>query len=176
MRRSEGTGGSRVRTKRGRERVPRRARAAALGAILLLAAGCGAGGTPLPAQEAVAHYDAVADAITAELSAQEWTLNESQRSIEEEDGRCRYSPGEWEAEGVLDGVSGDQGWKDLSARLDPVLAEHGFEDLGAPSLSGALHSVSSHDGHGAELVLDEQGRLSLRGALVDAETCDEGAL
>ena len=152
------------------------ARSGVLGAILLLTAGCGGGGDPLPAEEAVAHYDAVAEALTAELPGQEWTLQENQRSVEEEGGDCRYSPGVWNAGDTLEGVSGDQGWDDLAAQLDPVLSEHGFEGLGAPSRSGALHSVSTQDDHGTELVLDEQGRLSLRGALIDAETCTPGAL
>ncbi|WP_157697099.1 hypothetical protein [Brachybacterium avium] len=145
-------------------------------ALALCAVGCTAAGEPLPAEGAVAHYDAVAEDLTAELSAQEWVLNPTQRTVREEDGRCRYSPGVWEAEGTLAGVSGDGGWDEIAARLDPVLAEHGFEDLGAPSRSGALYSVSTHDGHGTELVLDEQGRLSLRGTLIDTETCTESAL
>lgn len=163
-----------------RERAGRAAEGAGhlavLGALALLAAGCTAGSEPLPAEDAVAHYDAAADALTAELSTQEWVVNPAQRTVREEDGQCRYSPGAWEAEGTLDGVSGDQGWEEIAARLDPVLAEHGFEDLGAPSRSGALYSVTTQDGHGAELELDAQGRLSLRGALIDAETCTDSAL
>ena len=151
-------------------------RVAVFGALALLVAGCAAGAEPLPAQDAVAHYDAAADALTAELPAQEWTPNAVQRTVQEEDGTCRYSPGVWEAGETLDGVSGDQGWEEVTDRLDPVLAEHGFEDLGAPTRSGALYSVSTHDGHGAELVLDEQGRLSLRGALIDTTTCTKSAL
>lgn len=151
-------------------------RLAVLGTLALLTAGCTAGSEPLPAEDAVAHYDATADALLAELSAQEWTLNPAQRTVREEDGQCRYSPGAWEAEGTLDGVSGDQGWDEIAARLDPVLAEHGFEELGAPSRSGALYSVTAQDGHGAELELDEQGRLSLHGALIEAETCTAAAL
>lgn len=158
-------------------RTPGRTRrVATLGVLALLATGCGAGAAPLPAEAAVAHYDAAADALIAELSAQEWTLNANQRTVQEEDGQCRYSPGVWEADGTLERVSGEEGWEELATRLDPVLAEHGFEELGAPSRSGALHSVATHDGHGAELVLDEQGRLSLRGALVDTTSCTQSAL
>lgn len=153
-----------------------RGRTAVLAALTLLAASCTAAGEPLPAEDAVAHYDAAADDLIAELTGQEWALNSVQRTVREEDGRCRYSPGVWEAEGTLEGVSGDKGWGEIAARLDPVLAEHGFEGLGAPSRSGALYSVSTHDAHGTELVLDEQGRLSLRGALIEAETCTESAL
>lgn len=149
---------------------------AVLGAGLVLLAGCGAGQEPVPAEDAVAHYDAVAGAVLDELAGPEWTLQENQRTVREGDEGCRYSPGVWNADAVLDGVSGAEGWDELTERLDPVLAEHGFGALGDPERSGAIHSVSTQDQHGAELALDEQGRLSLRGALVDAEPCTAEAL
>lgn len=151
-------------------------RRAVLGTVILLLAGCGASVEPLPAGDAVAHYDAAAEALTAELTELEWTLQENQRTVQEEGGQCRYSPGVWNADGTLEGVDGDQGWEEIAERLDPVLAEHGFESLGAPSRSGASYSVSAQDGHGAELVLDEQGTLSLRDALIEAPDCTEDAL
>lgn len=154
----------------------RAARGVALGAGLLLLAACGGSAEPLPAESAVPHYDAAAEAVLAELAGPEWALQENQRTVQEEDGACRYSPGVWNADQPLEGVSGDEGWDALAERLDPVLAEHGFGDLGAPERSGALYSVRSQDAHGAELVLDAQGRLALRGALVDAQTCTPEAL
>lgn len=158
---------------RGRERW---GSVAAFGAAALLLSGCGASAEPVPAEDAVARYDAVAEAVTGALPEQGWTLQENQRSVQEEDGQCVYSPGVWNGDGTLVGVVADPGWEEIAERLDPVLAEHGFESLGSPSRSGASLRVGTQDEHGAELVIDDQGTLSLRGVLVDATTCTESAL
>ncbi|MBB5833161.1 hypothetical protein [Brachybacterium aquaticum] len=163
--------GPRGGSSRGTLQGARTRRVALCGAAALLLAGCTGGAEPLPAADAVEHYDQAAQALLAELSSQQWTLDEGRRSVAEEDGQCLYSPGTWEAEGTLDGVSGEDGWDELAQRLDPVLAVHGFEDLGDPRRQGALYSVTSTDAHGAELVLDEQGRLSMRGAHVETSSC-----
>lgn len=155
-------------------------RCAVLGAGLVLLAGCvvvkDLVEEPLPAEEAVAHYDAAAGAVVEELSGSEWTLQENQRDVREVDGECRYFPGAWNADARMQGVSGDEGWDEITERLDPVLAEHGFGAFPAPKRSGALYSVTSQDEHGAELELSEEGWLSLRDALVDAEPCTAEAL
>ena len=166
-----------------RRTVRRRAwamRCAALGAGLVLLAGCvlvkDLVEEPISAEDAVAHYDAVAGAVVEELSGAEWTPQENPREVRVVDGECRYLPGAWYADSRLDGVSGDEGWDEITERRNPVLAEHGFGAFSAPKRSGALYSVSSQDEHGAELELGEQGWLSLRGALVDAEPCTAEAL
>ena len=82
----------------------------------------------------------------------------------------------WEAGETLDGVSGDQGWEEVTDRLDPVLAEHGFEDLGAPTRSGALYSVSTTTGTAPSWCSTSRGGSLSRGALIDTTTCTKSAL
>jgi len=143
-----------------------------------LLAGC-ASVTPVPAADAVEHYDQVAAELTsalADATGQQWSALENRQEVQERDGTCLYSPGEWEGGAPLPGVSGDEGWDGITAAVDPVLAEHGFSELGDPSRRGALHQVSAEDEHGAELVLTAQGELRITGAQIETETCSAEAL
>lgn len=146
--------------------------------VAALLTGCGAM-TPLPADEAVAHYDEVAAGLTsalAESTGQEWSFLEHLQEVQESDGACLYSPGAWEAGTTLPGVSGDEGWDEITAVVDPVLVEHGFSELGRPSRQGALYQVSATDEHGAEVVLTAQGQLRIADAQIGTETCSAEAL
>lgn len=146
--------------------------------LATLLAGCGAV-TPLPAGEAAAHYDEVAAGLTSALdesTGQRWSVLEHRQDVQERDGVCLYSPGEWEAEGTLPGVSGGKGWDEIVAAVDPVLVEHGFSELGRPSRQGALYQVRAADEHGAEVTLTAQGQLRIADAQIETETCSAESL
>lgn len=132
--------------------------------------------SPLPAGEAVAHYDQVAAELTAALAestGQEWGALEGRQEVQESDGECLYTPGEWETGAALPGVSGDEGWDEIAAAVDPVLVEQGFSELGRPSRQGALYRVGATDEHGAEVTITAQGRLRITDAQIEtaAESC-----
>lgn len=160
-------------------RAGRRARRGLLlVAAAALLAGCG-GVTPVPAADAVAHYDEAASALTAALAAstgQQWSALENRRDVSQHDGMCLYSPGEWETGTPLPGVSGTKGWQEITGAVDPVLVEHGFSEFGRPTQQGALHQVTATDEHGAEAVLTEQGQLRIADAQIEIETCSAEAL
>ncbi|MGO2360951.1 MAG: hypothetical protein ACTH6N_07435 [Brachybacterium tyrofermentans] len=148
-----------------------------LSAAALLTA-CG-GVVPLPAGEAVAHYDEVAAELTSALgesTGQEWSLLEHRREVQEREGVCRYSPGDWETGTTLPGVSGDDGWDEIIAAVDPVLVEHGFSELGRPTRQGALYLVRAADEHGAEVTLSAQGTLRIADAEITTESCSAESL
>lgn len=135
--------------------------------------------TPIPAEDALSHYDEVAAGLTTALAGstgQEWGLLENRQEVQEHDGTCQYSPGAWETGTALPGVSGDDGWGEITAAVDPVLVEHGFSELGGPSRQGALYQVSAEDEHGAEVVITAQGALRISGAQIETETCSAESL
>lgn len=156
----------------------RAARFAALGAAALHCAGCG-GTAPIPADEAVAHYDALAEDLTTGLAGTglDLTHEPSTRTVTKEGGTCVYTPGTWTPAGGSGGdVSDDEAWGSSREALDPVLEEAGFDPLGDPQRQGAKSFVASTDEHGATLRLDDQGTLRLYGARVETEDCSASAL
>lgn len=147
---------------------------------MAMLAGCG-GRTPVPAAEAVATYDALAEDLFSAADTvrpMDWELQRSSRTIEEPGAEdCRYRPGSWSAGENLYPVPGQgmdwQPWRDA---LDPMLEEHGFEALGRERRRGAWFSLESDGPHGARLQLSAQGELRISDVRVDASPCEDAAL
>ncbi|MCS6712176.1 hypothetical protein JSY14_09125 [Brachybacterium sp. EF45031] len=152
-------------------------RGAAVGTVLLVFSACGGFDTPLPAEDAVAHYDdvatTVADAAAPEAS---WNHAESTRHVTAEDpGTCRYTPGDWSMDGPLISRDG-RTWDDLIGDLGPSLEKAGFDPVDAASEQASRRVLETTDAHGATLQLTEDGRMRIHSALVDADACTESAL
>ena len=150
-----------------------------LGAAALAIAGCGDEESAVPANQAVAQYQAMVQEILAALVAVrpltwEHTAQEVLGSDAED---CRYQPGVWEADGTLYPQPG-QGidWEPWRESLDPVLEEHGFTALGREQVSGDGYWLESTGAHGALLQLHAEGRLLITDIRVVAEPCEDAAL
>lgn len=147
-------------------------------------AACG-GATPIAADDAVAHYDSAADAAVGALadsagdgsgdSDGEWMLAEDTRTVTENDGACEYTPGTWSPVTSLPSAD-DELWQQRLDALNPVLAEHGFEQIDATTQDGSRDVVESTDGHGATLQVTAEGQVRIWGAVVDADPCEPARL
>lgn len=142
-----------------------------LGLTLPLAA-C-SGDEPLPAGDAVEHYDTAADAVAEALGAAgtTWTLAEKGRSVREDDGRCRYTPGSWNPDSPLDVPQGDDAWQERIDAVSPALQEHGFAAVSKPSSEGSRQILETEDAHGASLSITAEGRIRIWDAEVAADPC-----
>lgn len=145
---------------------------------LLVLASCGRV-EPLPASDAVAHYDEVADGLTAAIGGEdaEWTFNVRPQHVTLEDGDCTYTAGRWDLEEPLEhpGPESDE-WRTRIAAVNPVLEDHGFERIAKPTQQGAGTLLQSTDEHGATATISGNGDLYIHSAVVDAETCTPEAL
>lgn len=158
---------------------PRRPSASPVRAALVLAtvallAGCTGGSEPLPAGEAVGHYEDVAAGVSEALapSGREFSYLAPSEPVTEDGGTCLYRAGQWESGQSFDGdLTGRAAWDEYAEPVEEVLAEHGFTDLGRVHRRGALHYLVATDQHGAHFELDEQGRFSIADARVDADPC-----
>lgn len=161
-----------------RARSTGRAAIAALGALLLVA-GCGGSGSPLPAEEAVAHYEDVSADLLGALDAVRpltWE-HRAQEILEPGAEDCRYQAGIWEADAALYPEPGQgMDWEPWRTAVDPVLEEHGFEALGREQSSGGEYWLESEGPHGARIVLESRGSLRITDVRVDAEPCEDAAL
>lgn len=72
-------------------------RCAAAGTALVLLTACAGSEEPIPAADAVAHYDEVAAAIAATAAPDaSWTFADSTRHVAADgSGICLYTPGDW---------------------------------------------------------------------------------
>lgn len=133
---------------------------------------------PLPAVDAVAHYQGVGTSVTDALGdfGGPWTYQETSRRVEETGGDCLYSAGQWEGSGPLAGVSGADGWDAVDAALGDTVQKAGFGSFSAAQRQGAMHVIEATDAHGATLRIDEQGGVRISGARVDATPCTEAGL
>lgn len=160
-----------------RRLLPRRA--ALLAAALLVMAGCGGGGAALPAQDAVAQYEVVAEDVLGALTAVRplaWERG-AQGVIEPGAQDCRYRPGIWTADDVLYPEPGQgRDWGPWREALDPVLEEHGFTPLGREQSSGAAYWLESKGPSGSRLQLYIDGELRITDVRVDAEPCEDETL
>ena len=68
------------------------------------------------------------------------------------------------------------GWQERLDALNPVLAEHGFEEASGTTQDGSREVLETRDEHGATLQITEQGQVRIWGAEVDADPCDPAEL
>lgn len=163
---------------------PRRPSTSPVRASLVLATaalltGCSLGAEPLPADEAVGHYEDVAAGVSGALasSGREFSYLAPSESVTEDGGTCLYRAGQWESGQSFDGdLTERAGWDEYAEPVEEVLAENGFTDLGRVHRRGALHHLVATDRHGARFELDEQGRFTIADARVDADPCTAEAL
>lgn len=152
-------------------------RCAAAGAALVLLTACGGSEEPIPAADAVAHYDEVAAAVSATAAPDAaWALADSTRHVAADgSGTCLYTPGDWSMDSPL--ISSDgRSWDDVLAALGPSLEEAGFKSVDSTTEQQSRRVLETTDEHGATLQITEDGRLRIHSALVDAESCTDDAL
>lgn len=145
-------------------------------ATMLPLAACG-GSAPLAADVSVAHYDGAAEKVVEVLAEEggEWTLAEDTRKVADSGGTCEYTPGTWNPDASLPSVD-DAGWQERLDALNPVLAEHGFEEAAGTTQDGSREVLETRDEHGATLQVTEDGQVRIWGAEVDADPCEPAAL
>lgn len=130
----------------------------------------------LDAEQAEAHYDAVIADVQDALTELDYELVHAPatRSLEEHEGTCKYTPGNYEAEGLSATLGDEEAWGPVLEAVNPVLEEHGFETREEPSLDGGSLRVRVEDDHGAELSIGDMGQVRIWGAHVSPEACADG--
>lgn len=148
----------------------------ATAAALSLSA-CG-GTEPLPADQAVAHYDDAATALTVALGSGgiTWEHGEASRKADERDGTCEYTPGNWSPSAPLPAPEDDAAWEARIDAVNPALEEHGFDAVSGTTADGSRKVLGTEDAHGATLQLTAEGDLRIWGAEVTADPCDTPGL
>lgn len=148
------------------------AAALVLGAATSLTA-CGAGSEPLPAPEAVAHYESIVAELEGALAdgGTDWQHAEDTRKVVEQDGTCRFTPGTWQPATPLPTPDGEEGWEDRIALVNPVLTGHGFEEIEDVTAQGSRTVLESSDAHGATLRVTPEGEIRIWEAAVEADPC-----
>lgn len=145
-------------------------------AVLLPLTGCGRE-DPIAADEAVPHYDAVAEDVTGALGSTNtrWELGGSARHVREKDSVCRYNPGQWTPDPALT-VSDDADWDAWIAALNPVLVEDGFQKFHKVDQAEYSQILRTHDDHGAQIEITADGTVRIWDAVVDASPCTDAAV
>lgn len=154
------------------------ARTAVLATAAALSLSACSGTEPLPADQAVAHYDDAATALTQVLGAEgtTWEHEEATRKIAETDGACKYTPGNWSPSALLPAPEDDADWEARIDAVNPVLVEHGFEEVDGTTANGSRTVLETEDAHEATLHLTAEGDLRIWGAEVTADPCDTPGL
>lgn len=108
-----------------------------------------------------------------------WQGPSAEALAEDEEGACRWRPGEWTAELAL--PEDDPSWAERSQRIDEVLQGHGLGGLGEPEYTGG--SAYGHETAGpasGTLRIDSWRGVTtihLHGLEVAVEgSCDESSL
>lgn len=145
-------------------------------AVLLAVAGC-TRGDPIAADQAVAHYDAVAEDLTGAIGTThtEWTLDERTRHVRAKDDVCRYNPGRWTPKPAL-AIDEDADWDEWIAALNPVLVKDGFQKLHKVDQAEYSQILTTHDSHGAQVEITPDGTLRIWDATVAAKPCADSAV
>lgn len=146
---------------------------AALAATAVLAS-CGSPHL-LEADRAETHYDAVITDVQDALGGLGFELVHAPatRSLEEHEGTCKYTLGNYDVEGLSAELVDEEAWEPVLKALNPVLAEHGFDTRDAPRFDGGSLRVAVEDEHGAELSIGDGGQVRIWGAHVSAEACTD---
>lgn len=146
--------------------------------VLVVAAVLASCGSPqlLEPDQAEPHYDAVISDVQDALGGLGYELVHAPatRSLEEHEGICKYTPGNYEAEGLSAALADEEAWVPVLDVLNPVLEEHGFETREEPGLDGGSLRVTVEDDHGAELSIGDEGKVRVWGAHVSEEACADG--
>ena len=152
-----------------------RIRVIAAFAMTALLASCGSA-HELEPDEAEPHYDAVISDAQDALSALDYELVHAPatRSLEQHEGTCTYTPGNYDVEGLSTALADEEAWGPVLEALNPVLEEHGFDTHDEPSLEGGSLRIAVEDQHGAELSIGDGGQLRIWGAQVSEEACADG--
>lgn len=150
------------------------AHVAVLGAAAALSLSACGGTEPLPADQAVAHYDDAATALTVALGAGgiTWEHGEASRKADERDGTCEYTPGNWSPSAPLPAPEDDAAWEARIDAANPALEEHGFDAVNGTTADGSRKVLETEDAHGATLQLTAEGDLRIWGAEVTADPCE----
>lgn len=160
--------------------VPSLARRACRGVVaaLTMTAVLASCGSPqvLEPEEAEAHYGAVIRDVQDALGELDYELVHAPatRSLKEHEGTCKYTPGNYEAEGLSAALGDEAAWGPVLEALNPVLDEHGFDTRDQPSLDGGSLRVKVEDDHGAELSIGDMGHVRIWGAHVSEDACADG--
>ena len=139
---------------------------------LIPLSGCGSD-EKLAADDAVTHYDAVAQDLAEALGEPDtrWQFTETMRGIGIKDDVCRYRPGLWTPDPRLQ-ASDDATWRAWMDAVNPVLEEHGFTSISDVTQDEALQRLTSSDQHGAQLVIENIGSIRVYDVAVDADPCE----
>lgn len=136
--------------------------------------------TPIPADEAVAHYDAAIADVVEVLGEAGLTYGEPrQREVTETNGLCYFTAGHYDTiethpRSYLSSEVDFEGT--YEAALSEVLAEHGYGDLRQDEADGPYPGWKAVDAHGGVFTLSVNGGFSFYRILVDASPCDGSAL
>lgn len=144
-----------------------------IGLCLILPLSACSSDDPLPAAQAIEHYDEVGHDIAQALSGEDGTwLHENRgRSVSETEGTCRYSPGSWNPAEDLEAPTDDGAWQARMDVVNPVLEEHGFSEITKTTEQGSRRLLESEDEHGASIRITPEGQIRITSAAVDAEPC-----
>ena len=108
------------------------------GVLVMMMSACTAGGgAAAPLEEAREEIDALVVELQEAVALDEdlsWEGPTGEALAEDEEGICRWRPGEWTTELAL--PEDDSGWAEREQRLDAVLQEHGLQALGDPGYTG----------------------------------------
>lgn len=160
--------------------VPSSARRARRGVIaaLTMTAMLSSCGSPqvLEPEEAETHYDEVIGDVQDVLGELDYELVHAPatRSLEVHDGTCKYTPGNYQADGLSAALGDEAAWGPVLDALNPVLDEHGFDTRDEPSLEGGSLRVTVEDDYGAELSIGDMGHVRIWGAHVSDTACADG--
>lgn len=151
----------------------RRARITVLAtSSLLLVTGCG-GDSPIPADDAVGHYDSLVEDLTTALpgATAPWTHAEATRKAADIGGSCTYTPGTWDPETPLAPPTDDDEWNQRIDAVNPALEGHGFDRITETTTQGPRTLLRTEDEHGATLTITAEGEIRIWEASVDADPC-----
>lgn len=152
--------------------------ALALLAVMIPLASCSTGTAPIPADDAVSHYDDLATELEAALAVDgtAWELAPDTRKVTSGEDACLFTPGTWSPETPLPEPADDEGWEERMATVNSVLSGYGFEEIEDVTEEGSRTVLQTQDEHGATLSMSAEGQIRIWEAAVDADPCSAETL